>query len=577
MSVLCSAHIDEAVRTDDGVACLARSRAKTWAVRFIAAQVVVLLWFGPYLAKFLEDETRFLYMWEPADAASMLGIMFGLAVGCTVACWLVRLMRRRLLTLVFDHLFVIALAGALLDNVAFHWTRTEGYSIARDGMEVQTAWLAAMGLVGFSLARGSRRLVYWSRQLCLASSPLLVILSVQLLRPVYYPPTRDPLPLEPRAASVAAESAEEAMPVYLFILDEWSYDRTYENGTLRSIFPNLASLSDRAVVFHDAHSPGPDTRQSVPQLLCQVDLPARHQAGGYGFERDGQLIDMPRGRSLFSIADHADYLTVMVGFCQPFGRLLGDEVDVCRSYKSHGCNDGLLGRAGTHAFKTMQYSTHPWLDFAYRRFGTGLHYRYAVELYENIRQDAADILTRVPRNSFAVIHCPLPHGPFIFAADGSYQGATDAIWQDTVENYDLNLRQLDRQVGAWVKLMKQRETFDASLLILLSDHAWRRDPDNSSRPRGDWLTHVPLIVKLPHQRSPVVITRRYKTMDVGRVIESVLESGGDPAEVRGLAERMAAKSASQDPCGTGFQPVGFRGPRMHPKDQGCGQRSRTSR
>ena len=103
---------------------------RSWAVRFLAAQVTVFLWYAPYTAKFIQDDSRLAYLWEPVDAASLMGGMVVLAVACTLADSAVRLLRRPGLARAFDHVFVVALAGGLLNNIAFHCTRDHGYSIS---------------------------------------------------------------------------------------------------------------------------------------------------------------------------------------------------------------------------------------------------------------------------------------------------------------------------------------------------------------------------------------------------------------------------------------------------------------
>lgn len=527
--------------TEDGIT-VRGTLVKSLATRLLAALVVVFLLFGPYYANVLVPWTRYVLIWQVRDSVLLLGSMVLIASAGVGVSEIVRRLNRPFLTRAFNHLFVLALGAGVLANLWFHTTRPQGYRITQFGMETRTLWLALVAAVGYSMARPGSKLVLRCKQLCLIASPTLPIVAFQMFRGPSYPSGIDPLP-DPVPASAVAMGGDEAAkpPVYMFLLDAWSYDRTYVNGELRPKFSNLAALSRRSIVFHDAQSPGHPTTISMARLLFETDLPVISDKRGYDFERDGEHVPSTEMKSIFAPAQERGYRTYVLGFTVSYKLLLGDDVEVYRSYpwlaKHHGHNP--LAEMGYHAFKAIHYWTDPWSGYLDWKFRQRLDNRWSVWTLQAMKGDALNILGKQPRDTFAFLHYPMPHYPYVHNEDGSYRQFDEKAWDAScLQGYERNLSATDRLIGELVAALKSAGRFDDALLIITSDHAWYADPDRHSGRKASPLTHVPLIIKLPGQEHPGTVSSRFENWHLGRLIELALDTTGGTIDVEGLLEKV---------------------------------------
>jgi len=509
---------------------------------YLIIQVVVFLWFAPYLSVFLRDDSRYFYLWSRSDAGYLLGSMFIIASGYVVIGQLLHRINYPVFISVYDHILIGVLGAGILSNVAYHFTRPIGYSISQFGMEIQTGWLILAAVVGFSFARPELKIALRCKQFCQIISPVMFIIVFQLLWTTYYPATQDPLSSQSPSLNSVDTEDETATPIYLFVFDEWSYQRTFQGGNPRPMFKKLTALTNQSVAFHQAHSPAGKTKLSLPRILFQTDWPVLAGNGRTGFKKDDCYMPSEGLESIFIDANNDDYQSIVVGFLLPYRMWLGDQVDVCRSYSFYPHGEGPLNRLGLHAFKAMGKSTDPWSSFAYRKLHSRVTYNYFVHLHEAMKKDVVNVISGQPRNTFAIIHYPLPHQPFLFKPDGSLRGPQEEVYEDTPDNYNNNLAQLDRVIGEFVELMKKKGIFDDALLILTSDHSWRDDPEKNSGQIQSPDTHVPLIVKLPGQNRPFNIKSRFVTSRLRPIINYGKDAKCSP---EGLVQ-IIESSASSD-------------------------------
>ncbi|MGQ9650545.1 MAG: sulfatase-like hydrolase/transferase [Phycisphaerae bacterium] len=516
------------------------------ALRFIASLVAVFLLFGPYLSNSLRDLTRYLRMWQRRDMVLLLVIIVALAALATLADELLRRLARPTLTRLYHHLFVLVVGAGILANVAFYGEKSQGWRIGRTGMEMQTLWLILVAAVAYSFARPASKLVSWCGRACLIVSPAVPIVAFQLLAAPTYPSAADPLVSTSVVPAAGTDIEVDRPPVYLFVFDEWSYERTFTDGKPETAFPNLAELAMRSVVFHDAHSPGEDTANSMPALLFQTDLRPVMKNGQIGFERDGCMIRTSELECLFSVVAERGYRRIMIGAFLPYRAWLGDQVDICRSYCYYPRADGMLSQVTIHGFNAVSYLTDPWSVLVHAKLKTRMNDRQILSVYERTRNDAISIIRDQPAATFAVIHYMLPHEPFILNPDASYRGPDDSAWvRPNIEGYTRNLACLDHLIGQFVQAMHDVRRFDEALVIVTSDHSWRFDPARKSGKIVTPVTHVPLLIKLPRQQTPVSISDRFETRHLGSLIRWTLNSRSPPGPIEDLFRQWVKGNGQQ--------------------------------
>jgi hypothetical protein len=223
---------------------------------------------------------------------------------------------------------------------------------------------------------------------------------------------------------------------------------------------------------------------------------------------------------------------VMVGAFLPYAAWLGDDVDVCRSYCYYPRAEGPAGGMVIHGFNAVSYLTDPWSVLACDKLKTRMKDRQILKVHERTREDICSVIRNQPAATFAVFHYVLPHEPFILNPDGQYRGPDESAWiRPNVEGYTRNLACLDRQIGAFVQVMREAGRFDDALVILTSDHSWRFDPDRKTGKLTAPVTHVPLLVKLPGQHESIVLSSRFETRDIGSLIRWALGPDAAPDRV----------------------------------------------
>lgn len=520
---------------------------KRWGAQWLVATLVIVLLMGPYVANLTKDLTQYLGGWQKADLVWLAAAVALAAMACVALRQMLMRAARRVLVRLFDHVFVVALGAGLLTNLWFYNARAKGYHIGQFGVEMQTFWLALVGLAAYSFARPQTRLVRCCRQLCLIASPSLLLVGWRLIAMDTYAFRQDPLP--PPAVEPAAFTGDSAAgsPVYLFVFDEWSYPRTYSDGRLRPGFPTLTRLSSRATVFHDAHSPAGHTPASMPRLLFQTSRPEMVDRGRVGFLRDGEFVPAHACESIFSAGTARGYRTFMSGILLPYGAWLGDQVDVCRSYCWYPQGGGIPARLAVHAFNAAFYMTDPWSTFVHIKLKTRLNDHHLLDLYADQDRDVLHVIRTQPRKTFAVFHCVFPHNPYILNPDGSYRGPDPEAWRrPDAAGYCRNLACMDRRLGLYIDAMQQVGRFDDALLIVTSDHTWRFDPDRPQAEIDPGVTHVPLIIKWPGQREPVAVHTRFENRELKTLIDAALD--GEP--LARVVDRLQGPVASDIAAGT---------------------------
>jgi hypothetical protein len=391
---------------------------------------------------------------------------------------------------------------------------------------------------------------------CLVLSPAVLLVLGQMLAYPAFSVGYEPLTAPAVPARLAGSSAGPSGNVYLFIFDEWSYARTFGDD-LAEQMPNLARFAERATVYHDAHAPFGATRLSLPGILFQTNEQYTWESGKPGFVRPGGRIDdVMRRSNVFSRMKTLGYRTHLAGFSHPYRFMFGPELDTCLSAPdgrgnedAHLTGDDFLRHlrlAGSLAAMALpkpagaEWRVHRWCmqdDLAPRIEQVAIVHRRALEIVRTVSP------------SFAVLHYPLPHDPFVFDREGVNLELPRTLPLDFgpygphgfirpnpgnhVARYRGNLRYLDTVLGELFDAMREAGNFDDATIVLTSDHTWRFDPaldglyierglpfrslDFDPVPRA--LTHVPLIIRQPGQSRRIDIREPAELIDLLDMLE----------------------------------------------------------
>jgi hypothetical protein len=396
--------------------------------------------------------------------------------------------------------------GALPNRFYGHWQRDDAVAlIANLALATLLGWGAIRALARLARgrlpdrARRAGRIAARAGTLC---APVVLATALQLL---WWPEWgSDPDPVDPPPRSQPA--ADHAVPVHVFVFDEWSFAQSTTNGRLRPILFNLTRLAERSFFFERARSPSHHTNVVLSKLLFPAEGRSRLELSEESalWLRDGERVRTPDAQSVFAAFSRRGYRTALVGFYLPYRRLLGAQVDVVRSAPHAPTGAGILGRMRLRALGSLPLLPEGWRREAYSR--------HWWEQNRRVRDDVLRILRTWPAATFLFSHWPLPHPPFVLESDGGYHGPFASHRQEgDAADYRRHLLYLDRVVGDALDALEDVGRLDESLLVVTGDHGWHHhDPD---------LLHVPLLVKWPRQRAPEVVRGRFSILDLGPLVE----------------------------------------------------------
>ena len=486
------------------------------------------LLYARQIAMWGAPRNRFYFHWQRADTWALLLSLLAVAL----LLYLVAVLLRRAAWggALLRWLTIVLIADILVGYVGSG--RMEGRFAA-----FTAAWAVIAGIGLYAASRPASRLLGRGTTILAALAWLVPISVVQML--LWKP--WDVRPVIHAEAPLAAPA--NRTPVFLFVFDEWSYQRSYAGQELRPFFRNLRHLASHSLEFTDGHSQAGATNPSVPRLLFQREGVLQPKNGIAVWEQGDSTVPSARLQSIFAAPRARGYRTSLLGFYFPYRAVLGDQVDqiVNTAYESKGQRLG--PRMASAAVTNLNSLADPLSQLLWRQW-------YARTLSESwVRKNHAwriavrDLVRRSDANTFAVIHWPLPHGPFVLNEDGSYRGPfTGSRTEGTPAAYQRHLAFLDLVLGEAVAELDSAGLLDRALVIVTSDHSWKTEPDSSLRTAPGARTWVPLIVKLPYQRVGYRVPGRFCLGQLGALLQRVMDT--TLTERNGLRELAGLPSST---------------------------------
>lgn len=493
-------------------------------IRFSAAIVVVFMLMAPYLANLSRDYTRYCYYWRTTDTLCVGLLLLGVAVLTTLAGELVRRTGRPAL-IIFNHLFLAAFGVGVLANLKFTASKIPHVCWQLTTSQINAAWILLALLVGYSLSKPQLRILLRCRQVCQILLPVVPVTFVSLLWSSTYPVAVEPILPIPQACSASASGHSMTQGgIYVFLFDEWSYERTFADGVALPQYPHLADFARTATVYHKAYSPAPNTETSVPAILLQTPDVVEIKNGWAGFHTVGGALRPARDyTSLFDRPGMLGYHTAMIGSAMPYRLWLGERVDLCRNHCIYSRGDSLWSQLGIHVFNAMHYAPDPWTNHSYKHIEKWLLHGRNCSILKNVHSDVRTIVREWPSNTLVFAHVNLPHFPAVLKSDLSFCELQQTGWrEDDLDQYEANLTAMDAMLGDFVTALQQAGKYDDATIVLTSDHTWRTDPDWAAGRLTGPKTHVPLLVKAPRQDRPACVDERFETKNLGELIESIV-------------------------------------------------------
>jgi hypothetical protein len=378
-----------------------------------------------------------------------------------------------------DHVFIVILLGALV----LRWLRPVAY---RRAVQVFGALIV---LAGCSMVWMIPELFYQGLGAQRVDAPV--------------PVTHPALVSERRVPE-----AEGGRIVWL-LFDELSYDQTFDHRFPGLAMPAFDQFRSESVVFSDLKPAGYYTDRVIPSFF--LGKPVDNIRSTLDGEPQVKLVGSRRWQAfdahatLFSDAQRLGWTTGVVGWYNPYCRILAGTLNYCFWRMGDGQSDGALP---DHS--VWQNAMAPLVEL-------GRNWNHEPSFAEQRhRQDHAAImpqaeaLIRDQSIKFVFIHLPQPHPPGVYID---------------------NLALADKSLGELLKTLAATATAAKATVIVCSDHSWRvpmwrstqiwtKQDEAASHGRFD--PRPVLMIHFPGQQTEQDVVRPYDEIRIHEMIETLL-------------------------------------------------------
>ena len=242
---------------------------KYYTNRFWLAISVSFYLFIPYLSRYTNEKNRFLFHWTKWDLVSLLCCILLLGMLFFLLFMILYVWGNRFTKKVFS-IFFVSIVGVALVAYAHHLIKSKMTISFSSSLIHWIIWLYSGYFLWFLLGifvlytsfKNTDKIKMLCITLCFITSPILPIFTFNALR---YPSITSSTGSLPVHSVSKNYDKEDKTNVYIFIFDEWSYQRSFSNRKLNIEFINLEQFKESTLVFHQAFSPSPNTL--IPKFL----------------------------------------------------------------------------------------------------------------------------------------------------------------------------------------------------------------------------------------------------------------------------------------------------------------------
>ena len=335
--------------------------------------------------------------------------------------------------------------------------------------------------------------------------------------------------------------------VLWIIFDEMDERLTFIDRPTGLRLPEIDRLRDESLWASNAFPPAGETLLSMPSLINGRIVTSAKPQGTRDllltYEGDEQTVNWRNTANVFSRARDLGYKTAVVGWSNPYDRIIGSSLDFCRFFPNQYPDSDLPFFSRMVKRITIVPSSFPLLDQLHCLGPFGLSQNRLGDLgriktYQAFRQAAIPVATN-PDFNLILLHWPIPHLPGIYSRSrGDFDSSGRGTYIDNLALVDQTFREL-RQA------METAGVWDSTTVLLSADH-WYRYPfllDGKSDHR------VPFLLKLAGQTTRLDYNRRFNTVATHDLILSTLRGElQDPESVaRWLDQRSKEPLAGFDP------------------------------
>jgi hypothetical protein len=337
--------------------------------------------------------------------------------------------------------------------------------------------------------------------------------------------------------AVVSDSSSGKGRIVWLLFDELSYDQTFEHRFPSLALPAFDSLRSKSVVFSNLQPAGYYTDRVIPSYFLgkSVDNIRSNLDGDPVVKLTGkpwQAFDAQA--TLFADAKRLGWTTGVVGWYNPYCRILPETLNYCFWRMGDGQSDGAfpdhsaLQNAVVPLVQELNGLQHK-PGFAELKHGQDL----------TAIMPQAEALLRDQSIGFVFIHLPIPHPPGIYDRRTGRRGATGS--------YIDNLALADKSLAELMAILNATSLAPRTTVIVCSDHSWRvpmwRSPplwtkEDETASQGRFDPRPVLMIHFPGQQEGQVVTAPFPSIRIHEIIQHLLRG-----EQTGFAKPLLAGGA----------------------------------
>ena len=320
--------------------------------------------------------------------------------------------------------------------------------------------------------------------------------------------------------------------VFLIILDELSLDFIInKNNEIKDEFINLKKLTNNSSFFTNAHTSFDFTSKAMLSVLTFGDsLDNELIENKSHYFKDVVLYDDNLYKELskthkinvFASYDYCHYHIRFISYCIS---KVNNETNLIKSIQSY-------------IYSIYLYSTP---KFIINRLHSrniinkdGTTRDYYINEINLIDQFTNNIKLNTDERNLYLLHTNITHQPWVLDKDGKINLEKVIVEEDKIKNinelknsYNDSILYADKKLGEIFSFLKNKNIYEDSLIIIMSDHGVSFDENIFLRMNGNantQISKVPLIIKKPFQKKARVIKEYANIIDVGSTLVNFLNN-----------------------------------------------------
>jgi hypothetical protein len=341
----------------------------------------------------------------------------------------------------------------------------------------------------------------------------------------------------------AAAATIQPHRIIWIVFDELSHEQTYEHPLPGLKLPAFDSLAATATVFSQAHPFNIYTQNVLPGLFAGKPFDQIRPTPAAGLsvhnEASGEWQAFQQHDTVFNDALDAGYRTAVVGWYNPYCRIMAAVVDSC--YWTYRTPSNLMEPSNTLLSNTLApiklltwrvlgLAPGPMFFYFMDRLNIPLPKVFLrqsqIDDYMDLEARSQELL-RDRSYGFVLLHLPVPH-PW-----GIYDRHTGKFTTASSSSYTDNLALADKCLAGIRQTLEQTGQWDSSTVVVMGDHGWRTKQewktssfwtheDEVASHGGQYDPRPAYLVKLPNQTTAGRVDTPYQTVNTRKLFDAIM-------------------------------------------------------